>query len=303
MGYPSSSTYPSAPEAHSKPQNFIPDIQNQSRDILNRNSTKFPTSSSFPNGLVETGGFREPYSSQDVPNHDPVTPAPAPSRKRSEKPPAHVKKPLNAFMLFMKEMRAQVVAECTMKESAAINQILGRKWHALSHEEQAKFYEMARKEKELHQRLYPGWSARDNYAYHAKRRKNRCKYRGYNGSQDQSRDRSPMSNNQDAISMSKSAGNMQGQTATSSFNNNNMFKCPPFYKYPFQIGNMPYGDQRNHSTDDLMPYFGIIDRNQQQLYHDQHLLQLDQQLNQTQNHQQLFAIGNQQSDLESGKSR
>jgi len=41
--------------------------------------------------------------------------------------PAHVKKPLNAFMLFMKEMRSKVVDECTLKESAAINQILGRK--------------------------------------------------------------------------------------------------------------------------------------------------------------------------------
>jgi hypothetical protein len=30
-------------------------------------------------------------------------------------------------MLYMKEMRAKVVAECTLKESAAINQILGRK--------------------------------------------------------------------------------------------------------------------------------------------------------------------------------
>jgi len=39
----------------------------------------------------------------------------------------HVKKPLNAFMLFMKENRAAVVAKCTLKESAAINQILGRK--------------------------------------------------------------------------------------------------------------------------------------------------------------------------------
>lgn len=39
----------------------------------------------------------------------------------------HIKKPLNAFMLYMKEMRAKVVAECTLKESAAINQILGRK--------------------------------------------------------------------------------------------------------------------------------------------------------------------------------
>jgi len=30
-------------------------------------------------------------------------------------------------MLFMKEMRQKVIEECTLKESAAINQILGRK--------------------------------------------------------------------------------------------------------------------------------------------------------------------------------
>jgi len=30
---------------------------------------------------------------------------------------------------------------------------------------------MARKEKELHLQLYPGWSARDNYATHTKNRK------------------------------------------------------------------------------------------------------------------------------------
>ncbi|KAA3673910.1 uncharacterized protein DEA37_0010194 [Paragonimus westermani] len=76
----------------------------------------------------------------------------------------HIKKPLNAFMLFMKEKRTQVMTECTLKESAAINQILGRKWHALTREEQAKYYEMARIEKEAHQRMFPGWSARDNYA-------------------------------------------------------------------------------------------------------------------------------------------
>ncbi len=40
---------------------------------------------------------------------------------------SHIKKPLNAFMLFMKEQRTQVVQECTLRESAAINQILGRK--------------------------------------------------------------------------------------------------------------------------------------------------------------------------------
>ncbi|XP_062045147.1 transcription factor 7 isoform X4 [Lepus europaeus] len=85
-----------------------------------------------------------------------------------------IKKPLNAFMLYMKEMRAKVIAECTLKESAAINQILGRRWHALSREEQAKYYELARKERQLHMQLYPGWSARDNYG--KKKRRSREKH-------------------------------------------------------------------------------------------------------------------------------
>ncbi|KAJ8022907.1 Transcription factor 7-like 2 [Holothuria leucospilota] len=95
--------------------------------------------------------------------------------KKTEKKQSkvHIKKPLNAFMLYMKEMRASVVKECTLKESAAINQILGRRWHALSREEQAKYYELARKERQLHMQLYPGWSARDNYATACRRRKKR----------------------------------------------------------------------------------------------------------------------------------
>uniref|UniRef100_A0A8C3SE49 HMG box domain-containing protein n=1 Tax=Chelydra serpentina TaxID=8475 RepID=A0A8C3SE49_CHESE len=75
--------------------------------------------------------------------------SPGSVKKEEEKKP-HIKKPLNAFMLYMKEMRAKVVAECTLKESAAINQILGRRWHSLSREEQAKYYELARKERQLH---------------------------------------------------------------------------------------------------------------------------------------------------------
>ncbi|XP_071023246.1 transcription factor 7-like 2 isoform X5 [Oncorhynchus clarkii lewisi] len=85
-----------------------------------------------------------------------------PKREKEPKKPV-IKKPLNAFMLYMKEMRAKVIAECTLKESAAINQILGRRWHALTREEQAKYYELARKERQLHMQLYPSWSARDNY--------------------------------------------------------------------------------------------------------------------------------------------
>ena len=47
-----------------------------------------------------------------------------PIQVKEKKP--HIKKPLNAFMLFMKEKRAEVIKQCTLKESAAINQILGK---------------------------------------------------------------------------------------------------------------------------------------------------------------------------------
>ncbi|XP_036872137.2 transcription factor 7 isoform X8 [Manis javanica] len=100
----------------------------------------------------------------------------AKAEKEAKKPT--IKKPLNAFMLYMKEMRAKVIAECTLKESAAINQILGRRWHALSREEQAKYYELARKERQLHMQLYPGWSARDNYG--KKKRRSREKHQESN---------------------------------------------------------------------------------------------------------------------------
>jgi hypothetical protein len=53
------------------------------------------------------------------------TQAESKAEKETKKPT--IKKPLNAFMLYMKEMRAKVIAECTLKESAAINQILGRR--------------------------------------------------------------------------------------------------------------------------------------------------------------------------------
>ncbi|XP_038586866.1 transcription factor 7-like 2, partial [Micropterus salmoides] len=82
----------------------------------------------------------------------------------------HVKKPLNAFMLYMKEMRHKVLQEGRERESAAINRILGHRWHALSHSEQSKYYKLAEQERLLHMQLYPGWSARDNYGKRKRKR-------------------------------------------------------------------------------------------------------------------------------------
>ena len=66
----------------------------------------------FEYGLAHSPGGRGGHHDADAERH-----------KQSPR----IKKPLNAFMLFMKEMRPKVIEECSLKESAAINQILGRK--------------------------------------------------------------------------------------------------------------------------------------------------------------------------------
>ncbi|XP_036380240.1 transcription factor 7 isoform X1 [Megalops cyprinoides] len=149
--------------------------------------SSLPSSSSYsrfspslvlgPSGMHPTGiphpAIVPPTGKQDHEQYDRnmyAKPHPEPKREKEPKKPV-IKKPLNAFMLYMKEMRAKVIAECTLKESAAINQILGRRWHALTREEQAKYYELARKERQLHMQLYPSWSARDNYGKKKRRKR------------------------------------------------------------------------------------------------------------------------------------
>uniref|UniRef100_UPI0037E74F42 transcription factor 7-like 1-B isoform X2 n=1 Tax=Semicossyphus pulcher TaxID=241346 RepID=UPI0037E74F42 len=124
--------------------------------------------SSIPHpAIVPTGVKQEPAGCSQPGKSMPD--AQKPEREEEKKP--HIKKPLNAFMLYMREERPKVVAQCKVKESATINQILGQRWHSLTKEEQAKYYEMARKERLLHSKLYPGWSARDNYGKKKKRKR------------------------------------------------------------------------------------------------------------------------------------
>nr|XP_051700171.1 transcription factor 7 isoform X2 [Oryctolagus cuniculus] len=68
-----------------------------------------------------------PSGKQELQPYDRSLKTQGESKAEKEVKKPTIKKPLNAFMLYMKEMRAKVIAECTLKESAAINQILGRR--------------------------------------------------------------------------------------------------------------------------------------------------------------------------------
>ncbi|XP_060872082.1 protein pangolin, isoforms A/H/I/S isoform X2 [Metopolophium dirhodum] len=151
MGGPSPHHHLSHHTHHSHPAIVTPGV----RQDLHTDSNHRPQNDHSKNSSCSDGSK----------HHDTVQ-----NSNNQDKKKPHIKKPLNAFMLYMKEMRAKVVAECTLKESAAINQILGRRWHALGREEQAKYYELARRERQIHMQLYPDWSSRTN-ATRAKKRK------------------------------------------------------------------------------------------------------------------------------------
>ncbi|XP_037639655.1 lymphoid enhancer-binding factor 1-like [Sebastes umbrosus] len=84
-----------------------------------------------------------------------------------------MKKLPNAFVLFMKEQRPNVVAKLNISGSAAINTMLGQRWKSLSKEEQAKYYEGADKERQLHSQRHPDWSSSNTYG--KKRQRERSK--------------------------------------------------------------------------------------------------------------------------------
>uniref|UniRef100_A0A915LP89 HMG box domain-containing protein n=1 Tax=Meloidogyne javanica TaxID=6303 RepID=A0A915LP89_MELJA len=90
----------------------------------------------------------------------------------------HIKKPMNAFM-FMKENRHKYMDECAdkRKQSAELNKELGQVWQRMTRDEQQPYYDMAQIKREEHQRLYPNWTARENYAIHKKAKKRRTRER------------------------------------------------------------------------------------------------------------------------------
>ncbi|XP_028298050.1 lymphoid enhancer-binding factor 1-like [Gouania willdenowi] len=87
--------------------------------------------------------------------------------KVTEKP--YVKKPLNAFMHFLKKNRASAEAELGTRTSAVVNKHLGQRWKLLSPEQREVYVEEARVDSLLHLFANPDWSNKINYRHKKKR--------------------------------------------------------------------------------------------------------------------------------------
>ncbi|XP_039873407.1 transcription factor 7-like 1-B [Simochromis diagramma] len=81
----------------------------------------------------------------------------------------YVKKPPNAFMLYLKEQRPKVIAELNIPGSAAVNAVVGQRWKSLSNDQKARYFKQAETERQNHAKEHPAWSTKENYGKKRKR--------------------------------------------------------------------------------------------------------------------------------------
>lgn len=89
----------------------------------------------------------------------------ASSRSNPEKRDTHVKRPMNAFMVWAQEARRQLADQYPQLHNAELSKTLGRLWRVLSDDDKRPFVKQAERLRELHKQEHP------DYKYQPRRRK------------------------------------------------------------------------------------------------------------------------------------
>ncbi|KAM9384130.1 protein capicua homolog isoform 2-T2 [Pholidichthys leucotaenia] len=69
----------------------------------------------------------------------------------------HIRRPMNAFMIFSKRHRALVHQRHPNQDNRTVSKILGEWWYALGHNEKQQYHDLAFQVKEAHFRAHPDW--------------------------------------------------------------------------------------------------------------------------------------------------
>ncbi|CAD6193331.1 unnamed protein product [Caenorhabditis auriculariae] len=71
--------------------------------------------------------------------------------------PDHIRRPMNAFMIFSKRHRPLVHQKYPNRDNRTVSKILGEWWYALGTDEKAEYHKLATQVKEAHFKAHPEW--------------------------------------------------------------------------------------------------------------------------------------------------
>ena len=80
------------------------------------------------------------------------------------KPNEHIKRPMNAYMVWSRRERRRIAEECPRMLNSEISKRLGMEWNALTPDQKQPYVEEAKKLRELHKKEFP------EYKYQPKRK-------------------------------------------------------------------------------------------------------------------------------------